>query len=60
MCAGAGIAIVPRSVLKLAGAERQVEVGELPARTAQARTMLAWRRGHRSIALEALKATMAA
>lgn len=60
VCAGAGIAIVPRSVLRLAGAERQVEVGELPARTAKARTMLAWRRGHRSIALEALKTTMPA
>jgi DNA-binding transcriptional LysR family regulator len=59
VCAGAGIAIVPRSVLKLAGAERQVEVGKLPPRTARARTMLAWRRGHRSIALEALKNTMA-
>jgi len=60
VCAGAGIAIVPRSVLRLAGSERQVEVGELPPRTARARTMLAWRRGHRSIALEALKSTMAA
>jgi DNA-binding transcriptional LysR family regulator len=58
VCAGAGIAIVPRSVLRLAGAERQVLVGVLPARTARARTMLAWRRGHRSIALQALKATL--
>jgi DNA-binding transcriptional LysR family regulator len=55
VCAGAGIAVVPRSVLRLAGAERQVNVGTLPSRTARARTMLAWRRGHRSIALEALK-----
>lgn len=59
VCAGAGIAIVPRSVLRLAGAERQVDVGALPKKTSRARTMLAWRRGHRSIALEALKTAMA-
>jgi DNA-binding transcriptional LysR family regulator len=54
--AGAGIAIVPRSVLKLANVARQLVVGELPARTAKARTMLVWRAGHRSIALDALRA----
>src|ERR1700682_2604183 len=32
--AGAGIAIVPRSVLKLTDAGKQVEVSKLPARTA--------------------------
>jgi len=58
VCAGAGIAIVPRSVLKLAGAEKQVAVGELPPRTARARTMLAWRTGHQSIALQALRSTI--
>ena len=57
--AGAGIAIVPRSVLKLSDAGRQVEVGRLPARTANARTMLVWRPGHRSAALEALRAELA-
>ncbi len=56
--AGAGIAIVPRSVLKLSDAGRQVEVGTLPARTAKARTMLVWRPGHRSAALEALRAEL--
>ena len=54
--AGAGIAIVPRSVLKLTDAGKQVEVSKLPARTAKARTMLVWRPGHRSAALEALRA----
>ena len=56
--AGAGIAIVPRSVLKLTDAGKQVDVGKLPARTAKARTMLAWRPGHRSAALEALRAEL--
>lgn len=56
--AGAGIAIVPRSVLKLTDAGKQVDVGKLPARTAKARTMLVWRPGHRSAALEALRAEL--
>jgi DNA-binding transcriptional LysR family regulator len=55
VAAGAGIAIVPRSVLKVANAEKQVAVGHLPARSARARTMLAWRAGHQSIALDALR-----
>ena len=54
--AGAGIAVVPRSVLKLANVARQVLVEDLPERIAKARTMLAWRAGHQSIALDALRA----
>jgi DNA-binding transcriptional LysR family regulator len=53
--AGGGIAVVPRSVLRAAGAEAQVAVHPLPARIAQARTMLVWRRGHRSSGLDALR-----
>ncbi len=56
VAAGAGIAIVPRSVLKLANPQKGLRVGKLPARIASARTMLAWRAGHRSIALDALLA----
>jgi DNA-binding transcriptional LysR family regulator len=56
VAAGAGIAIVPRSVLKLASVGRELVVGRLPARTANARTMLVWRSGHQSIALDALLA----
>ena len=56
VAAGSGIAIVPRSVLKVASAEKDVRVAKLPPRTARARTMLAWRAGHRSIALDALLA----
>jgi DNA-binding transcriptional LysR family regulator len=59
VCAGAGVAIVPRSVLELAHAARQVDVSPLPARLRATRTMLAWRAGHRSSLLEALKAQLA-
>jgi DNA-binding transcriptional LysR family regulator len=58
VCAGAGVAIVPRSVLELAHAARQVDVTSLPAAVSRARTMLAWRSGHRSTLLEALKAQL--
>jgi DNA-binding transcriptional LysR family regulator len=58
VAAGAGIAVVPRSVLAVARAEKQVVVTRLPARTAKARTLLAWRAGHQSIALEALRAEL--
>jgi DNA-binding transcriptional LysR family regulator len=55
VCAGTGIAVVPRSVLKVANAEKQVAMSRLPPRVARARTLLAWRAGHQSIALEALR-----
>jgi DNA-binding transcriptional LysR family regulator len=58
VCAGVGVAVVPKSVLKVANAEKQVIASRLPARTAKARTLLAWRAGHRSIALEALRAQL--
>jgi DNA-binding transcriptional LysR family regulator len=53
--AGSGIAIVPRSVLRAVGAEAQVAAHPLPPKIAKARTLLAWRRGHTSPALEALR-----
>ena len=55
VAAGTGIAIVPRSVLKVVGAEKQVVVRKLPAHIGQARTQLIWRKGHQSIALDALR-----
>lgn len=55
VAAGTGIAVVPRSVLKIVGAEKQVTVQELPARIAKAKTQLVWRSGHHSIALDALR-----
>jgi DNA-binding transcriptional LysR family regulator len=59
VAAGAGIAIVPRSVLKVVNAEKDVEIGRLPPRSAHARTLLVWRAAHHSIALDALKAALA-
>jgi DNA-binding transcriptional LysR family regulator len=56
--AGSGIAIVPRSVLRTVGAEAQVAVHALPASVATAKTMLVWRKGHQSSALDALRQEM--
>jgi len=56
--AGSGVAIVPRSVLRASGMEAQLAVHALPAKVAQARTMLVWRRGHRSSLLDALRAEL--
>lgn len=53
--AGAGIAIAPKSVLRATGMEAQLAVHPLPARIARARTMLVWRAGHQSSALDALR-----
>jgi DNA-binding transcriptional LysR family regulator len=53
--AGGGIAVVPRSVLRATGMEAQLALHPLPPKIAQARTMLAWRRGHHSNALDALR-----
>jgi DNA-binding transcriptional LysR family regulator len=57
--AGGGIAIVPRSVLRVSGLEANVALHALPAQLAQARTLLVWRRGERSSALEALQKALA-
>ena len=53
--AGSGVAIVPKSVLRAVGAQDEVAVHRLPASVANARTMLVWRRGHASSALDALR-----
>jgi DNA-binding transcriptional LysR family regulator len=58
VAAGGGIAIVPRSVLRACGAEAQLGVHPLPAAFSRARTLLVWRRGHRSNALDALRAEL--
>jgi DNA-binding transcriptional LysR family regulator len=57
--AGSGIAIVPKSVLRAIGAEAQVAVHPLPPKVAHARTMLVWREGYRSSALDALREELA-
>jgi len=53
--AGSGIALVPRSVLRASGMEAQLAVHALPPKIANARTLLVWRRGHQSGALDALR-----
>lgn len=55
VAAGAGIAIVPRSVINVVRADREVAVYPLPAGMRKARTLLIWRRDHESTALHALR-----
>jgi DNA-binding transcriptional LysR family regulator len=56
VAAGTGIAIVPRSVIRMSLGAADVATSPLPPAVAKARTFLVWRRGHRSIALDALRA----
>lgn len=58
VAAGAGIAIVPRSVIRLSLGKRDVAEYPLPTAVAKARTCLVWRRGHQSIALDAMRAEL--
>jgi DNA-binding transcriptional LysR family regulator len=58
VAAGSGIAVVPKSVIRAVRPEREVRIYPLPRDIAAAKTQLVWRRGHRSSALEALKAEM--
>jgi DNA-binding transcriptional LysR family regulator len=56
VAAGAGIAVVPRSVIRISVAAADVATCSLPAAVAKARTFLVWRHGHQSIVLDALRA----
>ncbi len=58
VAAGAGVAVVPKSVLRATGMEAQVAPHALPAKIAQAKTLLVWRRGHESSALDALRKSL--
>src|SRR5262249_45363634 len=55
VAAGAGIALVPRSVIRAVPGGSEVAVYPLPADTSRTRTMLVWRAGERSAALDALR-----
>src|SRR5258706_433872 len=55
VAAGSGLAVVPRAVLELTRADRNVAMTALPARIAKTRTQLVWRRDHHSAALDAMK-----
>jgi DNA-binding transcriptional LysR family regulator len=58
VAAGSGIAVVPKSVLAMTSAGRQVSAFALPAAIARAKTQLVWLPGHQSISLDALKAVL--
>jgi DNA-binding transcriptional LysR family regulator len=58
VAAGAGIAIVPRSVIRISLAASGVATYPLPPAVSKARTFLVWRHGHRSMALDTLRAEM--
>ena len=60
VAAGTGIAVVPKSVLEMTSAGKQVGAFPLPASIAKAKTQLAWKPNHHSVALEALKAVLTA
>jgi DNA-binding transcriptional LysR family regulator len=55
VAAGSGIAIVPRSVVRITPGAREVVATPLPGKIANARTQLVWQSGHHSIALDAMK-----
>ncbi len=60
VAAGTGIAVIPRSVIGMTSAGKEVKVTPLPQAIATAKTHLAWRPGHHSVALEAMKKLMPA
>ena len=55
VAAGSGIAIIPRSVLSVVQTGRKVTTVALPTRFARAKTCLVWRKGHESMALNAMR-----
>jgi DNA-binding transcriptional LysR family regulator len=58
VAAGTGIAVVPLSVVHVLHAGSEIAVHPLPRRIADARTQLVWRRGHQSLALDALRSAL--
>jgi DNA-binding transcriptional LysR family regulator len=56
VAAGAGIAIVPRSVIRVSSGASGVAARRLPAAVSKARTWFVWRGGHQSSALDAMRA----
>jgi DNA-binding transcriptional LysR family regulator len=60
VAAGTGVAIVPRSVLAVLGAEHSVRVGALSGSHGQALTQLVWRADDDTPALQALRSRLQA
>jgi DNA-binding transcriptional LysR family regulator len=54
--AGSGVAVVPRSVIRAVRPGNEVRIQRLPEAIARARTLLVWRKGHKSSALDAMRA----
>lgn len=59
VAAGSGVAIMPRSVLAAVRAEENVIAFTLPKQVARAKTWLVWRKGHQSVALDAMRHELA-
>ena len=59
VAAGAGIAIVPRAVLRVARVSGEVSAHALPPAVARTRTFFVWRRDHQSIVLDAMRRELA-
>jgi DNA-binding transcriptional LysR family regulator len=60
VAAGAGIAVVPKSVLAISIAEKAVSQHRLPSSIAVARTHLIWRNGYRSMPLSVMRDLLSA
>src|SRR5688500_6512600 len=60
VAAGAGVAIVPRSIIDITPGARELAVSPLPRALARSRTHLVWRAERRSTALDAMRALLAA
>src|SRR5205823_11067173 len=50
--AGSGVAVVPRSVIRAVRRDKELRIQPLPQALARARTLLVWRKGHKSTALD--------
>ncbi|HXJ83279.1 MAG TPA: LysR substrate-binding domain-containing protein [Candidatus Methylomirabilis sp.] len=60
VAAGAGIAVVPRSIVRVSRVKGDIVAHSLPAQVAKARTVLVWRRDRESVALAAMKTELRA
>jgi DNA-binding transcriptional LysR family regulator len=58
VAAGCGVAVAPRSVIRAVRPGNEVRVQRLPEGIARARTLLVWRKGHKSSALDAMRAAL--
>ena len=56
--AGSGVAVVPRSVIRALRRDKELRIQPLPQAVARARTLLVWRKGHKSTALDAMQAAI--